>query len=85
MLLVWLTETPAEARWLNQAQRDWLQMSYDAERSKRDVQIEHERTKTWILLFDWRVLSYGMAFFGVLTGNYGLALWLPQMVKEFRL
>jgi MFS transporter, ACS family, tartrate transporter len=83
MLLVWLTETPAEARWLNQAQRDWLQMSYDAERSKRDVQIEHERTKTWLLLFDWRVLSYGMAFFGVLTGNYGLALWLPQMVKEF--
>lgn len=83
IVLFYLTETPAEAHWLTQPQRAWLQTQYDAERAKRAAEIEQERTKTWSLLFDWRVLSYGGAFFGVLTGSYGLILWLPQMVKAF--
>jgi ACS family tartrate transporter-like MFS transporter len=60
-----------------------LQVQYDAERAKRATLIEQERTKTWSLLIDGRVLSYGGAFFGVLTGSYGLILWLPQMVQAF--
>lgn len=83
VVLFYLTETPAQAHWLTPEQRDWLQIQYDAERAKRAALIEQERTKTWSLLIDWRVLSYGGAFFGVLTGSYGLILWLPQMVQAF--
>ena len=83
LVLIYLTETPAQATWLSPAQRDWLQSCYDAERRQRLASIEHERPRTWTLLTDSRVLAYGGAFFGVLAGSYGLSLWLPLMVKEF--
>ena len=83
LVLIYLTETPQDAKWLSPAQREWLQSCYDAERAQRLAKIEQERPRTWTLLADSRVLAYGFAFFGVLAGSYGLSLWLPQMVKEF--
>jgi ACS family tartrate transporter-like MFS transporter len=83
LVLIYLTETPAEAKWLSQEQRDWLQACYDEERRHRLGSIESERPRTWSLINDARVLAYGGAFFGVLAGSYGLSLWLPQMVKAF--
>ena len=83
MILIFLTETPAQAKWLTPEQREWLQSCYDQERRGRAVTLENERHRTWSLLMDARVLAYGAAFFGILTGSYGLTLWLPQIVKAF--
>ncbi len=83
LILFCLTETPAEAKWLTPEERDWLQSCYDGERRERAAVLENEKPRTWGLITDARVLAYGAAFFGVLCGNYGLTLWLPQIVKAF--
>ena len=83
LVLLCLTETPAEAKWLSPEERDWLQSCYDAERRERAAALENEKPRTWSLVTDARVLAYGAAFFGVLCGSYGLTLWLPQIVKAF--
>lgn len=83
LVLIFLTETPAEAAWLTPTQRAWLQTCYDEERNQRATVLEGEKRRTWSLMVDGRVLAYGAAFFGVLAGNYGLTLWLPQIVKAF--
>ncbi len=83
LVLVFLTETPAEAKWLSPEERGWLQSCYDAERRERAAVLENEKPRSWSLITDARVLAYGAAFFGVLCGSYGLTLWLPQIVKAF--
>ena len=83
LVLMFLTETPADATWLTQEERSWLDSCYERERCERAASLEGERPRTWSLLTDSRVLAYGLAFFGVLAGNYGLSLWLPQIVKAF--
>lgn len=83
LILRYLSETPKAASWLSPVQLRWLEGELERER------IEHVEQgpapSAWSLLFDPRVISYGVAFFGVTAGSYGLALWLPQMVRGFGL
>ena len=80
LLLIFLTEKRADATWLDGTQKSWLDAQFAAE---RPAEIRHEKAATWRLMLDGRVLTYGLAFFGVLCGSYGLTLWLPQMVHAF--
>jgi ACS family tartrate transporter-like MFS transporter len=77
--MIWLTDTPAQARWLAPVQRDWLIAELAAERRAAPRPAPgHSR---WRLALDPVLLAFAAIFFGVTAGTYGLSLWLPLIVK----
>ncbi|HEY1934948.1 MAG TPA: MFS transporter [Acetobacteraceae bacterium] len=81
LMLFMLTETPDEATWLSTEQRDWLTRQLAEEIAVRGD--GSQEPPWWKLVIDIRVICYGLAFFGVTAGSYGLSFWLPQIVKAF--
>ncbi len=79
--LVWLTNGPAEARWLTQAQRTWLsaRMAEDAPASgpaKTHLSI-------WAVMKDKYVLAASLIYAGASGASQCLSLWQPQIIKSF--
>ncbi len=86
VVLWFLTDRPAQAKWLTDEQREWLANEMEAERLAH-VTGEHEHSLGQVLrsLLNWNVLSLALTYFGLTTGLYGIELWLPQIVKGFGL
>jgi MFS transporter, ACS family, tartrate transporter len=74
-----LTDRPAQARWLSEAERAWLSRTLEHERR----QIEAHRTVGLLQSF-WNphVLLLSLNFFGIVTASLGLLIFLPQIVKQ---
>ena len=75
----YLTDWPAQARWLPPDERDWLVNELRAElRAKKKV-----RDYTTLQAFcDRRILRLIVAFFLALTGALGTIYWIPTFVKR---
>jgi MFS transporter, ACS family, tartrate transporter len=79
VLLLFLTDRPAQARWLSDAERAWLMGAMDGERR----QIEAHRKMNLVQAFwDPKVLLLALNYFGIVTASLGMLLFLPQMVKQ---
>ena len=80
--LLYLTDRPAEARWLSEEQRTWLSATIADERRS----IETER-KVGLLRSFWdaKVLLLALNYLGIVTASLGMLLFLPQMVKQLGL
>jgi MFS family permease len=81
-VVVWflLTDRPAEAPWMPEAERDALERALEAERR------ETARTgpgSVWGALKSPRVLALSWVYFGVTYGLYALGFFLPTIVKGF--
>lgn len=75
VLLVVLTERPADAEWLTEEERHVVRARISGER--RDKEVRH----LWGALRDPRVLILAVVQFGFLVGSYGVGIWLPQIIK----
>jgi ACS family tartrate transporter-like MFS transporter len=76
----YLTDRPADAAWLEPAQRDWLAARLAAEDKAR----EHvSPAGVMESLVDLRVLAMSLVYFGVVACLYGVGFWLPTIVKGF--
>jgi ACS family tartrate transporter-like MFS transporter len=73
----YLTDQPQEAKWLPAEERDWLVAELERERSARTG-----HTSAWRALRNPDVLRLAAILLLGLTPNYGLSLWLPQMVQR---
>jgi ACS family tartrate transporter-like MFS transporter len=79
VVLGFLTEKPADARWLSAEQRDWLSRRIDAEHveahARHGVQLRAAllHPTVWLL---------AIIMFCCQTGSYGLTFWVPSIVKE---
>jgi ACS family tartrate transporter-like MFS transporter len=75
----YLTDWPAQARWLPQDERDWLTGELEAERqAKKKI-----RDYTIIEAFcDRRILLLIAAWFFALSGALGSIYWIPTFVKR---
>ena len=79
---VYLTDRPADARWLADDQRLWLQRRLAAEDARR----EHVSPGGALAsLMDLRVLALSLVYFGAVACVYGVSFWLPTIVKGFGL
>ncbi len=81
-VLVWMIDRPEKAKWLTADEKAWLGRVLDAEREHR------EKARHFSLgeaLANPRVLALGLVYFGIVTGLYGIGLWMPQIVKNFGL
>jgi len=78
VVLGFLTDSPAEARWLEPAEREWL-----ATRMESEHRAAHERhgVELFAALKHPTVWLLGLVLFACQTGSYGLTLWIPQIVR----
>jgi len=78
----YLTDRPADAHWLSPEERGWLGNRLDAERRQR--QAVHDLS-VWQAMGNPRVWALALVYFGVVSCNYGVGFWLPQIIKAFGL
>jgi ACS family tartrate transporter-like MFS transporter len=81
VVLFWLTDRPAKAKWLTEEERTWLQNSLQAEEQARATGQSH--TSAWRGLADKRVLALALVYFGTSAGLYTLGIWAPQIIHSF--
>ena len=74
--VVWkvLPDGPADASWLSDEDKTIV-----AKRLAAEERAEH--SNPWLALRDPRVVVLGIAGFGIGVGEYGVQLWLPQIVR----
>ncbi|MBF6127157.1 MFS transporter [Nocardia brasiliensis] len=77
----YLTDSPAQARWLTRDERQWLSSELAAEQAAVEKQ-EH-----WTLrkaLTDSRVLGLALVYGGIVYGLYALGFFLPTIINGFQ-
>jgi MFS transporter, ACS family, tartrate transporter len=75
--LYYLTDRPEQARWLPLEEREWLAGELERERAART-----RHPSAWKALGNPDVLLLALILLLGLAPNYGLSLWLPQMVQR---
>ncbi len=78
----YLTDRPAEATWLAEDERAWLDVRLQAERAQREAV---HAMSVWQAIFHIKVWALSFVYFGAVAGLYGVQFWLPQIVKAFGL
>jgi MFS family permease len=76
-VLYFLPRGPADAPWLDDAQKRWLSAALAAD----DEGVDH--TNPLRALFDRRLLLLCAAFLGFPLAAYGFSYWLPTIVKGY--
>jgi MFS family permease len=78
--LHFMTECPADADWLEPAEKEWLGPALDNEREMLGGDASH---LSWPrVASDARVWTLACLFGCALIGIYGLLLWLPQIIMS---
>ncbi len=80
VVLYYLTNRPAEANWLSDDEKAWLDNVLSAERAAKE---ESSGRMTLKLAFSPRVLLIALLCFFLVSGNFGVVFWLPQIIKSF--
>ena len=77
--VIYLTDWPAQARWLPEEEREWLTAELQAELQAK----KRLRNFTILQAFsDWRVFILIASWFFALCGSLGTIYWLPTFVKR---
>lgn len=81
VVLVFLIDSPAKAKWLNTEEKDWIVGRLEAERAP----IAREAHGKGILksVINPRVLVLGITYMGVALGIYSISFFFPQIIAEF--
>jgi ACS family tartrate transporter-like MFS transporter len=75
-----LTDDPKDALWLRPEQRSWLKTRLDSERARREAVHSYRLGEA---MSNPRVWLLTLVYFGQNVSNYGLLIFLPQIVKAF--
>jgi ACS family tartrate transporter-like MFS transporter len=80
-VFVWmkLPDGPAEARWLEPEERDWLLTRLEGEEQAR---LARERHTLGEALKDRRVLMFALLYFTMVINVYGLSFWVGEIVDK---
>jgi len=79
-VLYYLTDRPADARWLEPDERQWIQARLDSERVNRETFFKLSVPQS---IIKPRVLLLGCVYMALNVPQYGLSFFLPQIVKAF--
>ena len=77
--IFYLTDWPAQARWLPVDERSWI-----TEQLQREKQTKNRRRSfsVWEALRNRDVILLTLCYFCAMTGSYGIAFWLPTILKR---
>lgn len=79
VVLVMLTDRPRHAKWLTEEERDALEA--ELEKGKSAKTIKHMSVLDGLI--NPNVLMLAMAYFGVVTANYGIEIFLPAILEDW--
>lgn len=77
LVLTYMTERPADARWLTAEERAWLTREMDAEHAET----EHAHVTLRAALTSPRLWIVSLPYFCVVIAFYGVTFWLPQILQ----
>jgi MFS transporter, ACS family, tartrate transporter len=77
--IVFLTDRPEQARWLPDAEREWLTRTVGEERRQRE---SHHSGSHLAALLNGRVLLICFIYFLNTLVTYGVFLWLPRILRD---
>lgn len=78
IVTIWyLTDWPAEAKWLPDDEKAWI-----IEELKREKAAKKRSYKILEALRHRDVILLTLCYFGAMTGSYGIAFWLPTILKR---
>lgn len=81
LALAWLPDSPAAAKWLPAAQREWLAARLAAEERDAPPPVQHA---SWKRVFgDKYVWAASFIYAGASGASQCLSLWQPQIIKSF--
>ncbi len=78
--LLYLDDKPEQAKWLLPDEREWLSNIIRKEHETKSVS---HRLTLWQALKHPRVWRLCLLYFSIIISFYGIAFWLPQVVKNF--
>jgi ACS family tartrate transporter-like MFS transporter len=79
VVLVFLTDRPEVAAWLNDDERGWLteqlvlEQNMHPEASRNEVFAAFFKSQVWLLV---------LVYLGLTTCTYGVGLWLPSLIRN---
>lgn len=79
VVLLYLTDRPSDAHWLEPAQRQWLTDRLEAERTHRERIRRYELSEA---LRSPRVLALCLVYFGNAFAGYGINIFQPQIIHR---
>jgi D-galactonate transporter len=79
-VLVYLTDFPRQARWLQSDEIAWLENVQAAEKANKE-KVEH--LSLFQALTDIRILLCALVYFCLNAASYGIAFFLPTIIKGF--
>ena len=77
--LRYLTDRPQQADWLGSKERDWI--IRELEKGKKNKK-EFRPYSFWMALRHRDVILLSVCYFFAVNGNYGIAFWLPTILKR---
>lgn len=78
----YLTDRPADAKWLADDERKWLSDRLASEEAHR---ARHVDLNLWQALGNPRVIGLSLVYFGIVSTLYGVGFFMPTIVKSFGL
>src|ERR1700726_956987 len=78
--IFYLTDWPAQARWLPADERSWI--IEQLQREKQAKNSRHHSFSIWGALRNRDVILLTLCYFCAMTGSYGIAFWLPTILKR---
>lgn len=75
-----LADRPRHAGWLTSREKEVLESELDRERS---LIHDHRHHSAWAGLSNPKVWMLSLAFFGIVTANYGIEFFLPSILKKW--
>jgi ACS family tartrate transporter-like MFS transporter len=77
--LYYLTDWPREAGWLRAEEREWITTQLDEEKKAKKAVFT---LTIWQAFRHRDVILLTLCYFFAVTGNYGIAFWLPTILKR---
>jgi MFS transporter, ACS family, tartrate transporter len=79
VVIFWMADWPREARWLTEAERQFLTEQFEREVA---ATVAARRYTVWEALKDREVLKLCLTYFLWITGYWGFNFWTPTVLKD---
>ena len=78
VITIWyLTDWPAQAKWLPDDEKEWITGELQREKAAK-----RRSYSIWEAFHHRDVILLMLCYFGAMTGSYGIAFWLPTILKR---
>jgi ACS family tartrate transporter-like MFS transporter len=79
VVLLVMTDTPEQAKFLTAEEKTWLATRLAAERDAKD---SVRQLRVWQAMFDPKVLLLSLNYLGIVTASLGMLIFIPQIIKS---